>query len=71
MSRLAQGTALPLLALTLLGSAGCAIHARPSAPPDLRAAPPFELEAHTGERVSLDGLLAEGVAVVVFYRGYW
>jgi peroxiredoxin len=34
-------------------------------------APKFELANQTGRMVSLDGLLAAGPAVVVFYRGVW
>jgi peroxiredoxin len=34
-------------------------------------APGFELPNQTGSIVSLDGLLAVGPAVVVFYRGVW
>lgn len=34
-------------------------------------APTFELANQTGSMVSLDGLLATGPAVVVFYRGVW
>ena len=34
-------------------------------------APPFELESSTGERVSLESLLAKGPAVVSFNRGNW
>ncbi|MEM7628319.1 MAG: peroxiredoxin-like family protein [Planctomycetota bacterium] len=35
------------------------------------AAPAFELEHATGERVSLSGLLARGPVVLVWYRGGW
>src|SRR5215471_4234778 len=34
-------------------------------------APKFELANQIGSVVSLDGLLATGPAVVVFYRGVW
>ena len=33
--------------------------------------PDFALENHAGEEVTLDSLLVNGPAVVVFYRGYW
>ena len=34
-------------------------------------APDFTLQDHNGEDVSLDSLLVNGPAVVVFYRGHW
>ena len=36
-----------------------------------KVAPDFTLPDHTGEDHSLDALLANGPAVIVFYRGYW
>lgn len=36
-----------------------------------RKAPAFSLPDHTGRQVSLQSLLDEGPAVVVFYRGHW
>lgn len=34
-------------------------------------APDFTLESHTGDRVTLSEQLANGPAVLVFYRGAW
>ena len=34
-------------------------------------APDFSLENHKGETVTLDSILVNGPAVVVFYRGHW
>ena len=34
-------------------------------------APAFALESHEGRRVTLNGLVATGPAVIVFYRGHW
>lgn len=36
-----------------------------------KVAPDFSLPDHTGKTVTLDGLVGNGPAVVVFYRGYW
>jgi len=35
------------------------------------AAPAFSLPAHDGRTVSLSELVAEGPAILVFYRGHW
>lgn len=35
------------------------------------ALPPFMMPDHQGRLVSLDGLLAQGPVVVMFYRGHW
>ena len=34
-------------------------------------APAFALQTHTGQRQTLNSLLAMGPAVIVFYRGHW
>ncbi|MFT7621373.1 MAG: cytochrome oxidase Cu insertion factor (SCO1/SenC/PrrC family) [Myxococcota bacterium] len=34
-------------------------------------ASPFSLPDQTGKTVALSDLLAQGPAVVIFYRGYW
>ncbi len=34
-------------------------------------APDFALPSHDGASVSLSSLLADGPAVVIFYRGHW
>jgi hypothetical protein len=34
-------------------------------------APDFSLPNHKGEDITLDSLLSDGPAVVVFYRGHW
>jgi len=34
-------------------------------------APGFTLQTHDGERLTLNGLLANGPTVIVFYRGHW
>ncbi len=36
-----------------------------------KTAPDFELPAHAKGNVTLDGLLAKGEAILVFYRGGW
>jgi hypothetical protein len=38
---------------------------------DGQAAPPFELENSHGSLVSLSGLLMDGPAVIMFFRGHW
>lgn len=44
---------------------------RARTPTHLGTAPAFDLPDQSGNRVTLDQLLAEGPALVVFYRGYW
>jgi hypothetical protein len=39
--------------------------------PVKEAAPEFELLDHVGKAISLDSLVQNGSAVIVFYRGYW
>ncbi|HTJ83116.1 MAG TPA: hypothetical protein VL400_15460 [Polyangiaceae bacterium] len=58
--------AIPLLSM----SAGCLSTRGPSVPQGAKA-PDFDLESHDGRRVSLDSLVANGPAVVIFYRGFW
>jgi hypothetical protein len=36
-----------------------------------KVAPDFSLATHKGDTVTLDDLVANGPAVVVFYRGFW
>jgi len=50
---------------------GCLLVPRAEGPAALAPAPDFALQSHTGERVSLSGLVAEQPTVLVFYRGYW
>ena len=50
--------------------AGCLATRGPVVPTGALA-PDFDLESHLGGRVSLDALVADGPAVLVFYRGFW
>jgi hypothetical protein len=60
-----------LIAIALaIGLAGC-LHTRgPSVALDAPA-PDFKLKSSDGRDVELKGLIADGPAVVVFYRGFW
>ncbi len=58
--------ALPLLAV----SSGCLSTRGPTVPRGAPA-PDFSLKSHDGRQITLDGLVAQGPAVLVFYRGYW
>lgn len=58
--------ALPLLAV----SSSCLSTRGPTVPQG-QLAPDFSLRSHDGRQVTLDGLVAQGPAVLVFYRGYW
>ncbi len=42
-----------------------------SAAAQLDTAPDFTLLDHTGELVALEGALAQGPVLLVFYRGHW
>ncbi len=58
--------ALPLLGL----SSGCLATRGPTVPKGAPA-PDFSLRSHDGQTVTLDGLVARGPAILVFYRGFW
>ena len=70
MDCFARGRSLVLM-LSLALLAACALTPRSEGPPPHAAAPDFSLPSHTGETVALSELLANGPAVVVFYRGFW
>lgn len=55
---------------SLLGASGCLSTRGPVVAVKSKA-PDFELKSHQGATVSLDGLLKNGPALVVFYRGFW
>ena len=69
---LGRSLALLLGALVCLAAA-CSwrLHTRAPAKSELSVAPDFALPDYRGGVVTLDGLLAKGPAVVIFYRGYW
>ena len=60
-----------LLSTALLGPLGCKRGGSSSPEAAYGAAPPFTGVDAEGQSVSLDGLLAAGPAVLVFYRGHW
>lgn len=64
---LVLGVGLGALAIA---SAGCLKTRGPSVALAAQA-PDFTLRSHDGKDISLDGLLRNGPAVLVFYRGYW
>lgn len=61
-----------LLGVALIGSgAACRVQTeRPPAEVE-RQAPDFSLSSHDGSTVDLASLVAEGPAILVFYRGHW
>jgi len=66
-----------MLRRTLLGvlpllttASGCLSTRGPTVPKGAKA-PDFDLESYDGRHVSLDSLVANGPAVIVFYRGFW
>jgi len=66
--------AIAVVALALLVIAGCgwwSLEPRGTPVQAQRKAPGFSLPDHTGKTVTLSTLLANGPAVVVFYRGHW
>jgi hypothetical protein len=71
------GTAGVAGAVALLGAAlvatGCLpkIETRTAPIENAESAPEFELKDATGQTHRLTELIADGPAVVVFYRGYW
>lgn len=50
---------------------GCRLQTEPVQVADEATAPTFELAAHDDRSVTLDSLVAQGPAVLVFYRGHW
>lgn len=68
------GVLVAAAAFVLLLNAACGwwtLDTRTAPVEPLRQAPAFSLPDAMGREVSLDSLLAEGPAVVVFYRGHW
>lgn len=60
-----------LLSTALLGPLGCKRGGTSTPGVTYEVAPPFTGVDAEGQSVSLDGLLAAGPAVLVFYRGHW
>ncbi|MCH9679853.1 MAG: redoxin domain-containing protein [Deltaproteobacteria bacterium] len=62
-----------LVVATLWGSAtvGCHLATEQAPVAPQQRAPDFELRADDGRTVSLTELVADGPAVLVFYRGHW
>lgn len=60
-----------LMSFALLALPGCKRGGASSPPVDHGVASPFTGVDADGQSVSLDGLLAAGPAVLVFYRGHW
>ncbi len=58
-------------ASSLVASAGCRLTTEAAPVAAQQTAPDFELPSHEGGMVGLDDLLAQGPAVIVFYRGHW
>ena len=78
ISRRTRGAvAMGVAALLLTGLHGFAVTAMIAVPRDPAALgvgskmPPFSLTSASGETVTLDTILADGPAVVVFFRGSW
>jgi cytochrome oxidase Cu insertion factor (SCO1/SenC/PrrC family) len=69
----AAGAAAIGVALLAITFTACTwnLETRTPQPPLEAQAPAFELSDQDGRTVTLEGLLADGPAVVVFYRGYW
>lgn len=63
--------ALLLGTVSTLSATGACVSTRGPTVAQGAAAPDFTLKSHLGTDVSLDGLLAQGPAVLVFYRGFW
>ena len=62
------------MSFLLLLAPGCGWYYLEKDPNELEvrvAAPEFELESHTKERIQLSALRAQGNVVLVFYRGHW
>ncbi len=57
--------------LTLVAVSGCALHTRTEPLKVGDVAPDFALPGADGKDYKLATLLADGPAVVLFYRGYW
>jgi cytochrome oxidase Cu insertion factor (SCO1/SenC/PrrC family) len=73
-SKRARALSLAVLtAVAVVAAVSChwKLETRTPALDEKKVAPDFELPDHTGKTYGLDGLLAKGPAVVVFYRGYW
>jgi cytochrome oxidase Cu insertion factor (SCO1/SenC/PrrC family) len=71
MRRIVSLRALALATALMGATAGCRLHTE-RAPVAARAlAPDFSLPAHDGRTVTLGELVAQGPALVVFYRGHW
>jgi hypothetical protein len=72
-----RGTAIAItigfatLALSLVFASCLKLETRTRSIAALEPAPEFELPDHRGQLHSLASLLADGPAIVVFYRGYW
>ena len=65
------GVALALAGALVAGLVCAPLEPRGPAVPLQAAAPEFQLDDQDGQPVSLAGLLADGPAVVTFYRGHW
>jgi len=62
---------IPLIAFAFV-VAGCShLYTRTAPKTEKETAPQFTLQSADGTEFSLDGVLAKGPAVLVFYRGYW
>lgn len=59
------------LAAFLLVAAGCAVTTRTTPLGVSDRAPAFSLPDQQGRTTSLNDLLREGPAVILFYRGHW
>lgn len=57
----------------LISTASCLLSVSTRTPPiaEQAKAPEFSLPDQRGQTQSLNGLVAKGPALVVFYRGYW
>jgi hypothetical protein len=62
---------LCVLAVAAASGLGGCLATRGASVPAGQIAPGFQLKSHEGRDVSLDGLVAQGPAVLIFYRGYW
>ena len=57
--------------VTLLSGCGYFVKPQGAVAAAESKAPGFSLPDQNGQRVSLDGLLEKGSAMIVFYRGHW
>jgi cytochrome oxidase Cu insertion factor (SCO1/SenC/PrrC family) len=63
--------AIGLAGLVLIAACNWRLETRTPPKEVAELAPDFSLPDHEGRTVTLDSLVQDGPAVVVFYRGFW